>query len=112
MLYDQPSGIGAVAAGIPTQRRGSCYLLECRDGLGQMGTLSGLIGELIADPAQAVARNLVSELAVGSGSFRVTLQCHSRRENRKRGLAPLESPQHTPHSRTRPILEERFHAHM
>ena len=63
MLDDEPPGLRRVAAGVPAERRLTGQLGHQPHGLGDVRALDLGLDELVADPAQAVAGDLVAALA-------------------------------------------------
>ena len=61
-----------------------------------MRAFRGFLDELVADPPQAVAGNLVPELAVCGSGLRVTRQRRGGGKHGERKLALLERAQHAP----------------
>jgi len=94
----QPSGDWPVSASMMAHR------------LLQMGTLGGLIHLLIADPAQAVAGDLMTKLQIGRYRLRMSLQC-ARHPEIVNGSARCSKARNTRHKPARDaIFEQRFHA--
>ena len=112
MFDQQAARLRTVATGVPTQRRTA----ECRsqdlNRARHVLALDCLIDLLIADPAQSVAGNFMSQLFECADCFGMTRNCHRNREDRERQLMAFEYPQHAPQTCPRTILIQRFHAHV
>ena len=77
-----------------------------------MVAFGGLIGVLIADPAPAVAGNLVTHALECRAHLRATFERHANAEHRQRQRAPFKLTQDAPHARARAVFVNAFHAQM
>ena len=112
VLDHQSTGVGAVAPGVPTRRRGAGQLGQDRDRFGHVRAFSVFVHLLITDPAQAMRRDLVTQIEVCRHRLGVPLQRARDPEYRQRQIALLEDTQHAPKSRARAVFEEALHAHV
>ena len=112
MFDHQAPRIGAVAPGIPAERRGTGELFENGHRLGEVRSLGGFVHQLVANPAQAVRRNFVAQLPISCHGLGMTLERAGDPEHRQRQPPPFESPQHPPQTGTRAVFEHRLHAHV
>jgi len=112
VLDDQPARVGAVAARVPAQRRRAGEPRDRVDGTRDVLALDVLGHVLVADPAPAVARDLVAVAQVGVDERGAAQQRHPDAEDRQRDAALAEQPQQAPRARARPVLVERLHAHV
>ena len=88
VLDDKLTGMRRVAAGVPAQRRGSGELLQDLYGLGHMGALGVPVDQLIGLPPQAMASDLVAELAECGHCLGVSLHGQGDGEDGERYAAP------------------------
>ena len=78
------------------QPSGRCAgdVADDRDGFTQVRALGRFVHLLVADPAQAMAGDLVAEFYESGRRFRMSLQRHRNCKDRERHLALLERAQH------------------
>src|SRR5579862_7069029 len=96
MLDQQPTRLGAVAPGVPTQRRTAECFPKYLDGLCHVRALGRLIDLLITDPAQSVTGDFVAQLLERTDRLGMTPHSGRDREYRQRQLGALEHAKHTP----------------
>ena len=108
----QAAGVGAVASGVPAQRALARELLNDLHADAHVVAFGGFIHILIADPAPAVAGNLMPELPECGCQFRMPLQSHADAKHGERQAAALELAQDAPYARARSVLVDAFHAHV
>ena len=112
MLDNQAAGVRAVASGVPAQGRLAEDLPQDGDCLGHVRALGVLVDQLIADPAQSVAGNLVTELLEGRSRLGVAAHRRGDRKYGERQMTPLEGAQHPPQAGSRAVFVQRLHAHV
>ncbi len=93
-------------------RRGAGQFGENLHRLLHVGALGRFVGLLVADPAQAVAGDLVAERLERRHRLRIALQRQRDAEHRQRQLALFKQAQNTPQSGARAVFVQRLHAHV
>ena len=112
IIGHQPPGVGAVAAGVPAQRTLPGQRFDRLQPQAHVLALGGFVDVLVADPAPAVAGDLMAQFDKGGTHVRVALQGHADTENRQWQLAFFEFAQNAPHARACAIFVDAFHAQM
>ena len=106
----QTMRLRAVASGVPAQRPLAGELGQDLHTDSHVFALACFVQVLVADPAPAVAGNLVPEFLEGSAQLRVPLQRHADAKHRERQLAALKLAQDAPDAGARAVLVEALHA--
>ena len=108
----QPARVGAVAAGVPAQRPLAGELLDDLHADAHVLAFRRLVDALVADPAPAVAGDLVAQLLERRGRLRIALQGHRNAEHGQRQATLLELAKDAPDTGARAVFIDAFHARM
>ncbi len=112
VLDDEAARVGAVAAGVPAQRRAARQLADDLHADAHVLALGGFVDVLVVDPAPAVAGDLVAQVHKGLRHIRMALQRHRHAKDRQRQAALFELAQDAPDACARAVLIEALHAHV
>jgi hypothetical protein len=110
VLDDEPARRGAVAPRVPALGRPAGEAHDRVDRALEVLAFGRLVRVLVADPAPAVARDLVAVAEERVDDRRMPQHRHAHAEDREGHAAVAEEPQQPPDAGARPVLVERLHA--